>query len=732
MLLLKATTESLQVTNAVAGTFATLKGSAYANQSSVANQVSISPNSTISPGDWMIIVLGTYSGVGTVTNPTGWTVLQAATTAGTQITTIYAKNYVAGETSYVIPISGGYASCNITLLWGSGAAPIANWILGTNMLRANIVPTTAINNVAPSITTTVANTLVLAISTERSTAAESGVASVTGATQWFYGGQLGSIQIDSTSVSYIQQAAAAATSNVTITYVNSQASNGMAIQIGIPPSTGNVDYSVSYTDTTSSTTQLSSNEGKLAYSTTTQLVAPPAASTDRLIKLITLTNTDLSISNTVLVQKNINGVTYNVGSAVTLLPGEMLQYMDRRGWKHYSSSGVITADLTVSNSGNNQLQYNNGSNVLDNVTNPVAFTITKQTASAIQSWNAVTMSSDGTHIFATINNSYVDVSADGGSTWTVQSSGLSTQDWTGIASSADGTHVVAIDFGNTIYTSTNSGVTWTSQTGSGSRNWLEVASSADGTKLAATVQNGSVYTSPDSGVTWTAQTGSPSIDWAALASSSDGTKLVGAGTADYIYTSPDSGVTWTQRATAQNWQAITSSADGTKLAAIVNPGFIYTSSNSGVTWTQRATSQAWGAISSSSDGTKLIAAVNPGYLYTSIDSGVTWTAQTSAGSQTWGNVILSADGTKFTVSQDYIYTGSMALQLNPTWSKTLNGSTLPAVQSNFTYSTWTQQTGSTSQVWSAMASSSDGSMLAATVHSGYIYTSTNSGMTWTQ
>lgn len=52
------------------------------------------------------------------------------------------------------------------------------------------------------------------------------------------------------------------------------------------------------------------------------------------------------------------------------------------------------------------------------------------------------------------------------------------------------------------------------------------------------------------------------------------------------------------------------------------------------------------------------------------------------------------------------------------------------IKSVFAY-TWVQQGGSGSRWWTSLASSSDGTKLAATGQSGYIYTSTDSGVTWT-
>ena len=45
---------------------------------------------------------------------------------------------------------------------------------------------------------------------------------------------------------------------------------------------------------------------------------------------------------------------------------------------------------------------------------------------------------------------------------------------------------------------------------------------------------------------------------------------------------------------------------------------------------------------------------------------------------------------------------------------------------------WTQQNGSGSRTWQSVASSSDGTKLVAVVQNGFIYTSSDSGVNWTQ
>ena len=217
------------------------------------------------------------------------------------------------------------------------------------------------------------------------------------------------------------------------------------------------------------------------------------------------------------------------------------------------------------------------------------------------------------------------------------------------------------------------------------RNWSAVASSSDGVKLVATVNNGQIYTSTNSGQTWTAQTtsGLGSLDWSCVASSADGTKLVAA--VGYI---PNNAFP---------------------------TGFLYTSTDSGVTWTKlgslSSVNDLWSSVASSANGSTLVAAVygtsvNAG-VYSSINAGANWTF---AAAQYASAVASSADGTKLVVT-------------------VANGAGQGIYTSTNSGASWVQH--NTSNGWTAVTSSSDGSRLAATMGSGQIYISADSGVTWT-
>lgn len=280
--------------------------------------------------------------------------------------------------------------------------------------------------------------------------------------------------------------------------------------------------------------------------------------------------------------------------------------------------------------------------------------------------------------------------------------------------------------------------TWM-QTSAPSDNWQSVASSADGSNLVAAVAGSKgIYTSTNSGVTWT-QTSAPNKIWSSVASSADGNKLAAA-SLQVVYTSTNSGNSWTSNSVpGTNLISIASSADGSKLAAAVGAtpffsmgsdtsGFIYVSTNSGATWIQSdAPSKVWSSVASSADGTKLVAVTmnypaNASWIYTSTNSGVTWIQANAPTNLNWISVASSVDGSKLAAINlpNYVFVDSNLVftALGLVYTSTNSGAT------------WFSNN-APNTVWQAVASSADGTKLAALHQGGGIYTSTNSGATWT-
>jgi hypothetical protein len=270
---------------------------------------------------------------------------------------------------------------------------------------------------------------------------------------------------------------------------------------------------------------------------------------------------------------------------------------------------------------------------------------------------------------------YIFTSTNSGSTWTQTSAPQ--KNWSAITSSSDGTIIAASVFtAGFVYTSINSGSNWTQispPSGAPTGDYNTITSSSDGLKLAVFNNSGLTYTSTNSGSTWT-QVSSTGNSVQSSTSSSDGTKLAVCSyntnnSGGYIYTSTNSGSSWTQTSALFTiWMGIASSSDGTKLAACryrsgPGTGGIYISANSGSTWTKTsAPDLLWFKIASSSDGSRLAAVAKwngvTGGLHISIDSGSTWTQSIGPGND-WTGITSSSDGTKLAAcasSNNYIYT----------------------------------------------------------------------------
>jgi hypothetical protein len=223
------------------------------------------------------------------------------------------------------------------------------------------------------------------------------------------------------------------------------------------------------------------------------------------------------------------------------------------------------------------------------------------------------------------------------------------------------------------------------------------------------------------GTDWT-PTASGSRSWESVASSADGSKLIAGAGSSRIYTSPDGGVTWvTNNSPIGSWNGVCISTDGTKAAAVnagVVAGQIYTSTDSGVNWTPRASAQLWSSITSSSDGTHLAATSNGsgngGQISVSTDSGVSWNPYGIT--TNWNSVACSADGTKLIA----------AAAGNHSQGGFLYTSSNSGV-------TWTPHP-EAAQNWTAVASSVDGSKLVAVaggpVEAEFVWISHDSGASW--
>ena len=321
--------------------------------------------------------------------------------------------------------------------------------------------------------------------------------------------------------------------------------------------------------------------------------------------------------------------------------------------------------------------------------------------------------------------------------WTDQVS-AGVHDWNHIASSSDGSHLIASkNFdgdGGRLFTSSNYGVTWIDRTPADSdpsiSQWISLASSSDGRRLVAVdflggMSKRGIYTSSDYGVTWTIRTlGLPDEYWNFCAQSSDGHNLFADTGNSSLYISRDYGVHWTNQSSVLGLGLagdIFSSSSGSFLAiSSATTGAVYTSRDYGTSWSKQNSTEGkyLQHITGSANGEYLIGAIGKsqqqGQIYTSNDYGATWTARPSAGLQTWRSVASSANGSHMFAAWSTV--GDPSIQ-SPGYIYT---------SSDFGV-TWTKQKSAGSRLWTSLASNKDGTRVTAGVWNGDIFTGTLAG-----
>jgi len=272
---------------------------------------------------------------------------------------------------------------------------------------------------------------------------------------------------------------------------------------------------------------------------------------------------------------------------------------------------------------------------------------------------------------------------------------------------------------------------WTERqpAGDADRPWSCLAMSNDGTKVIAGENGGRLYTSADSGTAWIERrpAGNLSLAWSCAAMSADGTKLIGGIRGGGLYVSYNSGANWAKRQPwgtyNSAWSCVAMSSDGAKMVAGLEQGSgtesgFYTSVDYGVNWTVlQPAPVSWSRLAMSSDG-RMLLAVNAGRLYVSTDLGHTWNEQEPSTwpSEGWSCIAISSDGVGMLAGIGGGTTGPLYTSFNSGATWTLSQPAGPTVN----------------KIWSGVAMSSDGTRMIAAAADGGLYTSSDSGKTWTE
>ena len=276
-----------------------------------------------------------------------------------------------------------------------------------------------------------------------------------------------------------------------------------------------------------------------------------------------------------------------------------------------------------------------------------------------------------------------------------------------------------------------------------------VACSADGATVVVVAgpNSSAVIISTNYGASWTPSNPLTTNFWVSAACSANGSKIFldsyDGPVLGPIAVSTNVGAAWTASgAPMENWSStagsIACSAGGNTVLAAkgiygsADGGLLFVSTNGGAAWTQTsAPTQYWSGVACSADGIKMVATsgnaaflgkTTAGGIFISTNAGATWT-HTSAPTNNWTSVASSADGAKLVAAYGGLLPGSPYYATGAIYTSTDSGAT------------WTPSSAPTMN-WLQVVSSADGTKLAALTgvledRINSLWISTNSGAAWT-
>ena len=220
--------------------------------------------------------------------------------------------------------------------------------------------------------------------------------------------------------------------------------------------------------------------------------------------------------------------------------------------------------------------------------------------------------------------------------------------------------------------------------------------------------------------------------WTSVASSMDGVTIVAAKNDDIFvgtYSSPNSQWTLKPQGIHGNWAGVAYSADGTHIYAApltdANGHMGYIHKHVSDIWTPTADAYGnWTSVACSSNGSIVVATQGAntmggkttyGSLFVSTDEGAAWRIPDRVHVGVWTSSAVSLDGTVMVAAQELDETGYPG----QVWTSTDSGAS------------WTSN--GPHMKWSSVAMNSNGTMMmaAASTPSGFVYASSDFGVSWT-
>lgn len=216
------------------------RGGVLSSRSGVnVNSVNIA---AVPEGSWMIALLHIGDGSITASLTAGWTALTPRQATGSRTVQYFGKTKQSTDSSVSATLTGNTAS-SLVVIHGRGGKPVSDWVRGKIGVRSSlnvvanqsVVAGDALTSQAPALNAP-RDSLVVAIFTEATSAAEPAGFSPTISGGYQAWGSIGfsTGETETQVVGYREYLSPETTTSPSVSYPNSQASNGSGMLIAIP------------------------------------------------------------------------------------------------------------------------------------------------------------------------------------------------------------------------------------------------------------------------------------------------------------------------------------------------------------------------------------------------------------------------------------------------------------------------------------------------------------------
>lgn len=237
----------------------------------------------------------------------------------------------------------------------------------------------------------------------------------------------------------------------------------------------------------------------------------------------------------------------------------------------------------------------------------------------------ISMTKNGTTLFAGTDHGGVYRSSDGGQTWASASAGIVNTSVWDMAATANGATLYAGSFGSGVARSTNNGQSWTQINGGLPSHYIQSLFMAGNGSLYATIYGGNVFVLPNNASGWSAFSGN-GLPWTGTKLATRGNTFFVSTTGAGVWRSTDDGQTWAETNNGLTEYHVNKVVVfGNKVYAATANG-VFASGDNGATWSPASTGLSNTNVRDMVANADALFALTDDGVFASRDQGQNWAA----------------------------------------------------------------------------------------------------------